>query len=99
MPMTRNQRGFTLVELLIVMVILGVVGAAFVSALTNASKVSQAQAEKSGMQSNLRAGAGLPVNAEVTFVVLPECPSLCFTVSRNILSKRLELCEFHVAIA
>ena len=59
MPMTRNQRGFTLIELLIVMVILGVVGAAFVSALTNASKVSQAQAEKSGMQSNLRAGAGL----------------------------------------
>jgi prepilin-type N-terminal cleavage/methylation domain-containing protein len=58
MSMTRNQRGFTLVELLIVMVILGVVSAAFVRSLTNASKVSQAQAEKTSMQSNLRAGGG-----------------------------------------
>jgi prepilin-type N-terminal cleavage/methylation domain-containing protein len=56
---TRNRRGFTLVELLIVMVILGVVGAAFVRALTSASRVSQAQAEKSNMQANLRAGGGL----------------------------------------
>jgi prepilin-type N-terminal cleavage/methylation domain-containing protein len=55
----RNRRGFTLVELLIVMVILGVVGAAFVRALTSASRVSQAQAEKSNMQANLRAGGGL----------------------------------------
>lgn len=57
--MSRGRRGFTLIELLIVMVILGVVGAAFVRALTSASRVSQAQAEKSNMQANLRAGGGL----------------------------------------
>jgi prepilin-type N-terminal cleavage/methylation domain-containing protein len=59
MTMTRNQRGFTLIELLIVMVLLGIVGAALVRSLTSASRVSQAQAQKTEMQSNLRAGGGL----------------------------------------
>jgi len=59
MTMTRNQRGFTLIELLIVMVLLGIVGAALVRSLTSASRVSQAQAQKTDMQSNLRAGGGL----------------------------------------
>ncbi len=37
----------------------GIVGAAIVRSLTSASRVSQAQAQKTEMQSNLRAGGGL----------------------------------------
>jgi prepilin-type N-terminal cleavage/methylation domain-containing protein len=59
MSRTTARRGFTLVELLIVMVILGVVGAAIVRTLTTATRVSDAQSQRSAMQGNLRAGAGL----------------------------------------
>jgi prepilin-type N-terminal cleavage/methylation domain-containing protein len=58
MPRLRKRHGFTMIELLIVMVVMGVVTAALVRGLNNASRVSQAQAQKSDMQSNLRAGAG-----------------------------------------
>lgn len=58
MPNLRKRHGFTMIELLIVLVVMGVIAAAMVRGLTNASRVTQAQAERSDMQSNLRAGAG-----------------------------------------
>ena len=59
MKTTSTRRGFTLVELLIVMVILGVVGAAIVRTLTTATRLSDSQSQRTAMQGNLRAGAGL----------------------------------------
>ncbi|HET7602486.1 MAG TPA: type II secretion system protein [Gemmatimonadales bacterium] len=78
----RSRGGFTLIELLIVMVILGVVGAAFVRALTSASKVSQAQAEKSSMQSNLRAGGGL-LPAELREITIDASSTDLIAISKD----------------
>jgi prepilin-type N-terminal cleavage/methylation domain-containing protein len=60
----RGRHGFTLIELLIVMVLFLIVSGATFSLLTNTQRVSRAQAERTEMQSNMRAGA-LIVPAEL----------------------------------
>lgn len=49
-----NRRGFTMAELMIAMVLLLIVGDIAYQLLTRTQRVSQAQSERTGMQSNLR---------------------------------------------
>jgi prepilin-type N-terminal cleavage/methylation domain-containing protein len=51
-----SRRGFTLVELLVVLVMLAVVGTALTAVLVNSMRVSQAQLVTADMQSNVRLG-------------------------------------------
>ena len=53
----RARSGFTLIELLIVLVLFLIVTGATFQLLTNTQRVSRAQAERTDMQSNMRAGA------------------------------------------
>jgi prepilin-type N-terminal cleavage/methylation domain-containing protein len=53
----RARGGFTLVELLIVLVLFLIVSGATFQLLTTTQRVSRAQAERTDMQSNMRAGA------------------------------------------
>jgi prepilin-type N-terminal cleavage/methylation domain-containing protein len=53
----RTRRGFTLVELLIALVILGLVSASIFSLLNTTQRVTRAQAERTSLQSNVRTGA------------------------------------------
>ena len=55
----RNTRGFTLIELMIVVVMMAIIGGAMVRMLTNTQRLSREQAERVGLQSNLRTGAFL----------------------------------------
>jgi prepilin-type N-terminal cleavage/methylation domain-containing protein len=55
----RNTRGFTLVELMVVVVMMAIVGGATVRMLVNTQRISREQAERVGLQSNLRTGAFL----------------------------------------
>ena len=60
----RARNGFTIVELLIALVLFLIVSAATFQLLNNTQRVSRAQAERTEMQSNMRAGA-LIVPAEL----------------------------------
>jgi prepilin-type N-terminal cleavage/methylation domain-containing protein len=53
----RTRRGFTLVELLIALVIMGLVSASIFSLLNTTQRVTRAQAERTSLQSNVRTGA------------------------------------------
>lgn len=53
----RQHRGFTLVEILIALVIMGLVTGALFQLLTNTQRLSRAQAEQVDLQSNVRAGS------------------------------------------
>lgn len=53
----RNHRGFTLIELLVGLVIMLVVTGAIYTMLNTTQRVSRAQAERTDLQSNMRAGA------------------------------------------
>jgi type IV pilus assembly protein PilW len=53
----RNLRGFTLIELLVALVIMLVVTGSIFTLLNTTQRVSRAQAERTDLQSNLRAGA------------------------------------------
>jgi prepilin-type N-terminal cleavage/methylation domain-containing protein len=53
----RNHRGFTLVEILISLVIMGLVTGSIYKLLTTTQRVSRQQSEKTELQSNIRAGA------------------------------------------
>ncbi len=55
----RNTRGFTLVELMVVVVMMAIVGGATVRMLVNTQRLSREQAERVGLQSSLRTGAFL----------------------------------------
>lgn len=55
----RNTRGFTLVELMVVVIMMAIVGGATVRMLVNTQRLSRDQAERVGLQSNLRTGAFL----------------------------------------
>jgi prepilin-type N-terminal cleavage/methylation domain-containing protein len=52
----RGRRGFTLVEMLVVLVMLAIVGMALTGVLVNSMRVSQAQVAMADMQSNVRLG-------------------------------------------
>lgn len=56
MPLIRGRRGFTLVELLIVLVMLGLVGTITVRVLTDSQRLTVAQGERAMMQSTARTG-------------------------------------------
>ena len=51
-----NRRGFSLIELLIVVVLMGIVGATLTRVLLNMQRSARAQSERVTMQGNLRAG-------------------------------------------
>ena len=53
----RNQRGFTLVEIMIALVVMLLVTAGLYKLLNTTQKLSRAQAEQSMLQSNVRSGA------------------------------------------
>lgn len=53
----RQHRGFTLVEILIALVIMGLVTGALFQLLTNTQRLSRAQAEQVDLQANVRAGS------------------------------------------
>jgi prepilin-type N-terminal cleavage/methylation domain-containing protein len=53
----RESRGFTLVEILIALVIMGVVTGALYQVLNHTQRLSRAQAEQVSLQSNVRAGS------------------------------------------
>jgi len=55
----RSRRGFTLAELLIVMVIMGIVGMAMTRLLLNSQRITRRQSQQVTLQSNLRAGLAL----------------------------------------
>lgn len=55
--MIRSRAGFTLVELLIVLVMLGLVGGITVRVLTDTQRITVAQGERAMMQSTARTGA------------------------------------------
>lgn len=57
MPVIRGRAGFTLVELMIVVVLLGIVGAVTVRMLTDAQRLTVAQGERAQLQSTNRTGA------------------------------------------
>ena len=63
----QKRNGFTIVELLIALVLFLIVGSATFQLLHNTQRVSRAQAERTDMQSNMRAGA-LIVPAELRSV-------------------------------
>ena len=50
------RRGFTLVEMLVAMVVVGIVGAALIRLLSNQQRVSVTQVEQAMLQSNVRVG-------------------------------------------
>lgn len=56
MPLNRSRAGFTLVELLIVMVLMGMVGAIVVRVLTDTQRLTVAQSEQAMVQSTTRTG-------------------------------------------
>lgn len=51
-----DRRGFSLIELLVVVVLMGIIGAALTRVLLNMQRSSRAQSERVTMQGNLRAG-------------------------------------------
>jgi prepilin-type N-terminal cleavage/methylation domain-containing protein len=53
----RRRRGFTLIEMLIGIVLVGIVGMALTRVVTSTQRISQAQTQKSEMQGAVRAGA------------------------------------------
>jgi prepilin-type N-terminal cleavage/methylation domain-containing protein len=53
----RSRRGFTIVELLVVLLLLGLVTGSLYALLNNTQRVSRAQSERIDMQSNMRLGA------------------------------------------
>lgn len=55
----RGRGGFTLVEVLIVLVILGIVGAAMMRSMLTMQRGTERQTQQADMQSDLRASAGL----------------------------------------
>ena len=55
----RGRSGFTLVEVLIVLVVLGIVGAALTRTMLNMQRGTERQTQQADMQSDLRASAGL----------------------------------------
>ena len=57
-----TRRGFTLVELLIGLVLLGLVGAVTYQLLVNTQRVSRSQSQHIGMQDNVRSGALIIAN-------------------------------------
>ena len=57
MPLTRSRAGFTLVELLIALTLLGIVGAVTVRLLSDTQRVTTAQGERAHMQATTRVGA------------------------------------------
>ena len=50
------RRGFTLVEMLVAMVVVGIVGAALIRLLSNQQRLSVTQVEQAMLQSNVRVG-------------------------------------------
>ncbi|HSE44451.1 MAG TPA: type II secretion system protein, partial [Gemmatimonadales bacterium] len=50
------RRGFTLVEMLVAMVVVGIVGAALIRLLSNQQRMSVTQVEQAMLQSNVRVG-------------------------------------------
>lgn len=57
MPLMRSRAGFTLVELLIALTLLGIVGAVTVRLLSDTQRVTTAQGERAHMQATTRVGA------------------------------------------
>ena len=57
MPLMHSRRGFTLVELLIALVLLGMVGAITVRMLTDTQRLTVAQGERANVQATNRVGA------------------------------------------
>ena len=53
----RTHRGFTLVELLLALVLMGLVTASIFSLLTNTQRLTRAQGERTSLQSTVRTGA------------------------------------------
>lgn len=51
-----DQRGFSLIELLVVVVLMGIIGATLTRVLLNMQRSSRAQSERVTLQGNLRAG-------------------------------------------
>ncbi|MGH7533515.1 MAG: PulJ/GspJ family protein [Gemmatimonadales bacterium] len=66
---TRSSRGFTLVETLIAMVLLGLVSVVIYKMLITTQRVTDAQAERGDLQASLRAGA-LAVPSELRQIAL-----------------------------
>ena len=62
--MNRSRRGFTLVELLVVMVLVTMLSAVVGRVMINGLRVSRAQMVQAGLQSNVRVG-GLVVPLEL----------------------------------
>ncbi len=57
MPVTRSRRGFTLVELLIAIVLVGIVGVVIVRLLADTQRLTSAQGERAQAQASTRVGA------------------------------------------
>ena len=83
----RNTRGFTLVELMIVVVMMAIVGGATVRMLVNTQRISREQAERVGLQSNLRTGAFL-VPSELAEVGINATASDLQVMSANAIQYR-----------
>ena len=77
---SRSTRGgFTLVELMISLVLLGIVGAVMASMLVNMQRGSRAQSQRVTLQSNLRAGMAL-LPAELRELSPPDLVTLWIPV-------------------
>jgi len=83
----RNTRGFTLVELMVVVVMMAIVGGATVRMLVNTQRISREQAERVGLQSNLRTGAFL-VPSELAEVGINATASDLQVMSANAIQYR-----------
>ena len=92
----RNLRGFTLIELLVALVIMLVVTGSIFTLLNTTQRVSRAQAERTDLQSNVRAGAIIVPNelreinnvvagtADQIDIITPNATSLRYRAMRGI---------------
>jgi prepilin-type N-terminal cleavage/methylation domain-containing protein len=59
MSLPTSRRGFTLIEMLIVMAVMGIVGIGLTRALLSSQRLTRRQSQQAFLQSNLRAGMAL----------------------------------------
>src|SRR5216117_2781680 len=80
-PMSRGRRGFTMVELLIALVLLGLLSAALYRVLVNNQRLYMAQTQRIDLSQNIRAAANI-LPAELREIDASEGDIVSMTATR-----------------